>query len=223
MAKASLESAAREFAGGLSTLLNSTVCDGIKISALVGPSRDRVVLGFGLTKGNPQLRAIPLRISSAEPRAYLKINFSLSLGPHGYLTVEESVFGLYLDAEFERLLVHWDYVREPQRGYPRAHVQIHGCSENFASLFATSFYGSTAPAAHSELPRLHFPVGGRRFRPSLEDVIEFAIYHGMCEVRPLARERLEASRQSFDEIQLRAAVRRHPDVALEVLRETGRA
>ena len=221
MAKASLETASREFAGKLSSLLNLTVCDGVRVAAIEAPATGVAVVGFGLTKKSVDLRAIPLRIGNAEARVCLRMIFSVSLGDHGYLTVDGSQFGLFLDPDFNRLLVHWDYVRLPKAGYPRAHVQVDGFSENFASLFASSQRRGDPPPTHSELPRLHFPVGGRRFRPSLEDVIEFAIYHGMCGARSDALEQLEASRRRFDEIQLRAAVRNYPELAVDVLRETG--
>jgi hypothetical protein len=68
---------------------------------------------------------------------------------------------------------------------------------------------------------LHLPVGGRRFRPSLEDVIEFLIVERIASPRDGWEAALNASRDAFLERQLRAAVRRKPESAVAQLEEMG--
>ncbi|MEU6004220.1 hypothetical protein [Streptomyces sp. NPDC047197] len=58
------------------------------------------------------------------------------------------------------------------------------------------------------LPKLHFSVGGRRFRPCLEDIVEFLIA-------------LDAGLERFQANQLRAAMRRHPEVVAQFVKEYG--
>jgi hypothetical protein len=62
---------------------------------------------------------------------------------------------------------------------------------------------------------------GRRFRPILEDVIEFLVSEGLVDPRPGWLDAVEDGRRAFLRKQLRAAIRREPDIALEALKEFG--
>lgn len=64
-------------------------------------------------------------------------------------------------------------------------------------------------------------MGGRRFRPTLEDICEFLIVERLVEHRAGWAETLERSREAFQEKQLRAAIRRFPEVAIDQLRRDG--
>jgi hypothetical protein len=66
---------------------------------------------------------------------------------------------------------------------------------------------------------LHFPTGGRRYRPALEDVIEFLIVEGLADGQAGWRDVLNEERDAYWRIQLRAAIRRDPWTALAALRE----
>lgn len=56
---------ANAFAGRLSRLLNTTVCDGIGVKAVMTPRRDRVVVGYRIDKRLLRLRhGIPLGSAS---------------------------------------------------------------------------------------------------------------------------------------------------------------
>jgi hypothetical protein len=96
-------------------------------------------------------------------------------------------------------------------GYPEAHLQVNGASKPLAEWSGT-------PNTR-ELSRLHLPVGGRRFRPALEDVIEFLITEKLAEPRAGWREVLDQRRREWERIQLKAAVRNDLLAASEVLRE----
>jgi len=65
----------------------------------------------------------------------------------------------------------------------------------------------------------HFPLGGRRFRPILEDVVEFLVVEKLTEMRDGWETVVKEHRDRWEERQLRAAVRRSPDIALAQLRE----
>jgi hypothetical protein len=64
-------------------------------------------------------------------------------------------------------------------------------------------------------------VGGRRYRPSIEDVIDMLVAERFLRQKPGTRERLDASRDAFQRRQLRAAIRRDPDSAVLELRAAG--
>ena len=71
-----------------------------------------------------------------------------------------------------------------------------------------------------KLPDFHFPVG-RRYRPSIEDVIEFLIVEGLAPAKDGWQEAMAETREELRLVQLRSVVRRDPEVAAEELRRRG--
>jgi hypothetical protein len=69
--------------------------------------------------------------------------------------------------------------------------------------------------------KLHFPVGGRRYRPSLEDVIEFLIVERLVDARDGWQTVLAREREAFRRLQLRAAIRRDPETTMSALKNLG--
>jgi hypothetical protein len=55
------------------------------------------------------------------------------------------------------------------RSHPAAHIQVHGSHPELEKLMKSR--GLKTP----DITTLHFPVGGTRFRPCLEDVLEMLI------------------------------------------------
>lgn len=127
-----------------------------------------------------------------------------------HLTVFSSYVGVFADLEERLCLRHYDYERGKPDGYPEAHVQV--------SATSPAFRAACLPTGRDDtLAKLHFPVGGRRFRPTLEDVIGFLIVEGLADARPGWLEALDEHRKEFHRIQLRAAVRRDPETAKAAL------
>jgi hypothetical protein len=211
----SLPDQARDFAGRLSDLLNRTVANGVRVSAVL--AAPHAVIGYNVTRKRPlHLEGIPLTISRARPSCFLLVAHTLELDPEGeYLAVRNSALGIYLDGSPpERPVVRYEYDRDPPHEYPAAHVQVHGESVNLAALCERC--GVTR-----SLDRLHFPVGGRRFRPSIEDVIEFLVVEGFVDARDGWEAAVAEHRRDFNERQLKAAVRRDPQTAVDQLRADG--
>lgn len=203
----------REFRDELTTLLNVTVCNGPQLTVLAFP--DYTVVGFKISRYNVRGEGLPITISQKAPKFYLSL--SIRLQPdvqEEYLAVRSSAMILATEplVTNENMLLHYDYERDKQEGYTEAHLHI--C--------ATSAAWEEAGRRHDGdvrlLDRLHLPVGGRRFRPTLEDILEFLIAERLVEARPNWKDSLEASREGFRERQLRAAIRRFPEVALDQLR-----
>ncbi|NMO57491.1 hypothetical protein HH310_40770 [Actinoplanes sp. TBRC 11911] len=107
-----------------------------------------------------------------------------------------------------------DYERD-KVDYPDAHVQINARSEAWDALLVAS------GKERGSLGKLHLPTGGRRYRPSIEDVLEMLIDEGVLDPKPGTRNRLAASREKFQRRQLRAAIRRDPLAAVLELRDAG--
>lgn len=124
-----------------------------------------------------------------------------------YLMVDASNVSVYAADDDGKTLCRFDYERDKQ-GYPEAHLQIYGESAALAMWTGEP---------RRELDRLHFPTGGRRYRPALEDVIEFLIAEGLADGRPGWRDVLDAEREAYWRTQLRAAIRRDPWTALAAM------
>jgi len=195
----------------LQGLLNTTICDGPTITAVVHPRRPEVFVGHGLTKKSLESQRFRVRRGSGKTWCWLNVSFRLGLdSEQKYLTVVSSFIGVYAADEDRLCLCHFDYERE-KPDYPEAHVQVFGDSQALAN------WGGRVQ--ERGLERLHFPVGGRRYRPTLEDVIEFLITEKLATAREGWRDVIDEKRRAFKQLQLRAAVRGDPETAREVLHE----
>jgi hypothetical protein len=177
----SLASITRTFADELKGLLNATVCDGAYVGVIERPD-GQVVLGTELRKIG---RAQPVRLlARGEVPLWLTMHMRTSLDPEGHLVTQESTYTLSKGLERTELL-HYDYERD-KVGYPDAHVQVVGNSADSDDVLVASGRNK------SGLGKLHLTVGGRRYRPSVEDVIDM-LAEKFLRPKPGTRERLEAS------------------------------
>ena len=212
--QADLKSQAREFANDLSELLNGTITQGIRVSAGMTP-KGVALVGCGVTRKN--LVPSPIELRTRQPRTslYLYVAYTLGLDDRDsrYLTVATSTYGLGTTKTESD--IRYDYVRTPSNEYPEAHLHIHGCSEALTGLVGAGW--GNRPSS-----RLHLPVGGRRFRPCLEDIIEFCIVERIVEPQQDDwKELLDDHRDEFYRRQLRSAVRRDPQGAVSALGQMG--
>lgn len=204
---------AAQFADVIQGLLNGTVCDGITIHATV-IDRNRMLLGHGLTKTTLETKPFRLRIGPGKPHGWLDVSYRIGLDTEGqYLTVVSSYVGIYATEDPQSMLCHFDYERNKPHGYPEAHLQVGAECPALTGWRLTD--GTTGRALHD----LHFPVGGRRYRPALEDVIEFLIVEKLAAPRPQWQKVLNASRDDFRKRQLRAAIRRDIPTATQALQD----
>lgn len=146
------------------------------------------------------------------------------------LAIESSAIKVYPGSKIKgEPLFRYDYDRNPTNpGLPSAHIHIHGHRDAFAHLMSSSRVSnkgrSNAKRKLSDVPQLsevHFPVGGPRFRPTLEDVLdaiqfEFGLDHG-----PDWIARRDESRAAWRRTQLAAATRDCPEEAARVLTDLG--
>lgn len=189
----SLLDAAQEFAADVADLLHRTVASESPIRAeVVG---ERVVVGALDDEGNTV--TIPLVVAD-EHRLGLRVSFRCIFDFTGtYLAVEQSEFAVLLPS-VRQPVVRFDYVRE--REWAAAHVQLH--AESSAIGYLRALAGKTP-----ETWRLHLPVGGRRFRPTLEDVIEFAVHEFGVEAQPEWMDRIKQGRATWRLLQAKSAIR----------------
>lgn len=154
----------------------------------------------------------PLTTGRRAPACHMRVGYALILDTEReHLAVAKSSIDVAADRDGARPLFRFDYERGKGGGYPEAHIQVSGESPAVDAVLARR--GRQRPLA-----KLHFPVGGRRYRPTLEDVIEFLIVEGFVEPRAGWQAVIEATRGEFHRLQLAAAVRRDPTTADRALR-----
>lgn len=207
MTRDDLHKQARRFAKETSDLLNGTVTHGVRISTLT-TSGGRAIMGSGIRKTNPEPTPIPIAPEGGKPVVFLFLIHAYGFDPEGrYLTMEASTMSLYTSPEMDRdqLVVGIDYVREPSNQFPGAHLHVSGHRDDLDDIYLGD------KRKTRQLRDLHLPVGGKRFRPTLEDLIEFMVTEEMVVPRPQWRAVVDAHRATWASKQLRAAVRRSPD------------
>lgn len=226
---AELVPAAEEFAATLTAVVNGTVSSGIQF--VVTPFEETElawVFPAGSTPTSSRLIPVTAGLDPGQvPKLWLKASFQVGLDSSGdHLAVHQSGFSLVIDENTGRPVIRIEYDRdrgnEPderpgQHRRSAAHVQIHGASEELA--YVQGLNGETSIRG---LDKFHIPVGGRRFRPSLEDFIEFLWAERL--IRGLHdgwRDVLAIHRSAFLARQLRAAVRSDPATATDQLEAMG--
>jgi hypothetical protein len=134
-----------------------------------------------------------------------------------YLAVERSTVKVIAGRDGSKEpLFRYEFVRGTADHVPGAHIHVHAHRDDLTWLMTRADRNGDG-----QLRRLHdwhFALGGGRFRPCLEDVLEMLINEvGVDVVTSDARERLARGRLRWRDRQLRAAVRDHPTAAAEVL------
>jgi hypothetical protein len=144
--------------------------------------------------------------------AELSANYKLCVDSHqSHLAVEHSTF--VLNAKLDRTpIIRWDYDRDA-RTKPRSHVQI--TAHRGALSHLLSRLNHKTP---HNIESLHIPTGGERFRPCLEDVVEFLIRDCGFQGKPGWEAELRQGRARWRRIQTRAVVRDAPaEAAAELI------
>jgi hypothetical protein len=131
-----------------------------------------------------------------------------------YLAIEQS--SLVIQADLDRTpLLRFDYVRDMNKA-PTAHVQVHAHRGALSHLLSRT--GHSAP---HDMSALHIPVGGSRFRPCLEDVIQFLIQECGFDGVSGWEQHVADGRERWRRRQAAAVARDVPDEVARVLGELG--
>ncbi len=168
----------------------------------------------------------------SKPILVLKARYWCRIGAvDGHLKVDHSDFKVFPAGQERPLpLVRYDFVESPIGAQPAAHIQFHATHDQLERVMAGAGRSTqrgrrvaeaSARGARPDTARLHFPVGGRRFRPCLEDVLEMLIDEFGVEHRPEAKAALRAGRERWRKIQVAAAVNDCPESAAAELERLG--
>jgi hypothetical protein len=130
--------------------------------------------------------------------------------------------------EVNEPLFRYEYVRSHSADIPSAHIQVHGHRDALTFIMAVCGRSSARGKRRSKeadrgvVPKmhaLHFPVGGARFRPCLEDVLQMLVTEIGVDAPDGALDALADGRERWRLDQLAASVRDSPETAARVLRE----
>ncbi|AZT92927.1 hypothetical protein CXR23_07050 [Brevibacterium aurantiacum] len=211
----------------VSTIEGSVRCDlEVKNSYVSPPRKSAEKPGNGFRIGH-QL-AVSLKVDST-PTYRLEATYVLIWnGTRQFIAVSASAFGVFIAGSNEPLF-HYDYYREPEGKYPGAHLNIHHDRDDLRAALSKGGNRHRAKARHKQLAKgktlsdseLHYPLGGPRFRPCLEDVIQFMIYELGVDTKDGWEQVLKDGRTLWRDRQLRTAVTDNLHVAAEVLRSRG--
>ncbi|KUL29196.1 hypothetical protein ADL15_28975 [Actinoplanes awajinensis subsp. mycoplanecinus] len=152
--------------------------------------------------------------SRARTKIWLDVSSVWYRNDEGFLTATSTYWGVYLGEEHEDLLLHYDYERDKDL-YTEAHIQVAGVHPALERMLGE--VGRNG----DHMKDLHLPVGGRRLRPSLEDLLESLIAERLLDPKPGHEKILGDSRREYRVKQISALVRSNQETAASVLRETG--
>lgn len=148
---------------------------------------------------------------------------------NSYLQVDESAITLRAESD-PAPIIHYDFVRDPHSAIPAAHINIHASNDSATKAMlacGSKSQGKNRRKAFLEkgtfptFSSLHFPVGGDRFRPGLEDVLQMAIYEFGIDAQPQWQQAIEQSRAECRTRQISALVCEFPDIAYQALSQNG--
>lgn len=144
-----------------------------------------------------------------------------------FLAVERSTFEVRpLANKRGDPLFRVDYVREQSKDLPCSHIHVHAHRDEFTHRLGHAGEKSRhsrrrVKRSFSEIPKVsefHFPTGGPRFRPCLEDVLEtLRVEFGLDVDNNLWSNHLRKVRAKWRRIQTAAVVRDSPQTAIDVL------
>lgn len=151
-------------------------------------------------------------------------------GHKQYMAIEQSKIHVFVEPGGREPLFRYEYVRSLSANLPSAHIQFHGIHPELEQAMKDCGDSTGRAKARrrglkeARLTALHFPVGGPRFRPALEDVLEMLIEEfGVKPVTSVkaARAALADAREVWRRTQVSTVVRDAPADAAATLQELG--
>lgn len=213
-----------EFVDTLNGLVGGVLDTSARFEAEFVPDRQQAIVRPPYPEPD-KVPAIPLvraEDDARSPALFLGVTYKVAMDTRGtHLQVITSTISLRVDVtggqRVPRPLVRVEYDRAQVRpGKTAAHVHLHANSPEMAWVFGSS--GQAAPDLHA----LHFPVGGRRFRPTLEEFLLFLDREGLfSDWKDGWKPKVIQSLEAWGRLQARATARQFPDEAVGALEALG--
>lgn len=157
---------------------------------------------------------IPL-FANGERLAWLRLDYLCRLNSSAeFLAIDKSKTWVVAEVDTTPIF-RFEYLYDAER-IPHSHIQVH--AERGALSHLLSRTGHKKP--HS-LTALHLPTGGARFRPGLEDVIQFLVADCLFDCLPGWWDAVSRERGEWRRIQTRTVCRAWPEEAAMQLQAMG--
>jgi hypothetical protein len=159
----------------------------------------------------------------------LIVQYRLILSPISqFVTVDRSTFRVNV-RDSSRPLFTVDYIRESRSNVPAAHINVHAERDDMTTALSATgarrrgklYQKRVRQGSQPKLGDLHFPVGGHRFRPCLEDVLEMLIIEFGVDALDQSTRAIRDGRARWRTRQLSAAVMDDPMTAAAELDRLG--
>ena len=154
-------------------------------------------------------------VSDGRRLAWLRIDFLCRLDATlEFLAIDKSKIWIVAEVDSTPIF-RFEFLYEAA-WVPHSHIQVHGERGALAHLLSQT--GHSRP--HS-MSALHLPTGGSRFRPNLEDVVQFLVDDCGFDALDTWRDAVTRERARWRRIQTRAACRALPEEAVAALVKMG--
>ena len=224
MTEATLRDETERFADTLNNIVEATIDTDIRFRTDIAADAERANLQPIQHPGS-RSNGFPLIRPGDDPQApalLLVAGFAVEMDDEDrHLRVASSTIALWVDItgarKDPRPLIRVEYDRRRVASdRAAAHVHLHAHSPELAWVYGSS--GRPAPDLH----QLHFPVGGQRFRPTLEEFLLFLDReHLYADFKDGWRPAVLASLREWEEVQASATARRFPQAAARSLERLG--
>jgi len=147
--------------------------------------------------------------------AWLRLDFLCRLDvTQEFLAIDKSKIWIVADVDSTPVF-RFEFLYEAD-WVPHSHIQVHGERGALAHLLSQT--GHKRP---HNMSALHLPTGGSRFRPNLEDVLQFLILDCKFDSIDGWQSAIERERAEWRRVQTRAACRALPEEAAAQLVKMG--
>ncbi|GAA4895988.1 hypothetical protein [Streptomonospora salina] len=137
-----------------------------------------------------------------------------------FLAVEDSKITCSVKERHPVPLFRYEYMRS-WTSPPAAHLHVHAHRDEFAHLLRLGGMGRGGAKAKQDkiarLQEIHFPVGGHRYRPCVEEVLWMLIEEFGVDCAAGWEKALTEGLERWRGIQLRSAIRDNPRIASAAL------
>lgn len=223
----SLQEQANDFAASISRVVSAFT--GVEHPFVATALEDRVTVRYAPAR-QAGGAGIPLKVEG-DLLLTLNVTFDCTWdSKQHYLAVEKSDVAVYPLARITKEpLFRYEFARSMTPGVPCSHLQVHAHRDSFTHLLGHA--GERSRRAKRRVRRdleqipavseFHFPLGGPRFRPALEDILEVLHEEFGLDIGASWSVVRDEARAEWRRRQVGTAVRDAPEEAVRVLRELG--
>lgn len=228
-----LEAVSGEFADELSQtfkrVLGSHVPDfTVEVSAQESTSGDSIPARVSVTPMDEV--GIPISIGGSSALTLYCYYYCEWDHERTFLKVSKSGFEVRAQDDATALF-RYEFQEKYGKRLPKAHLHVHAHRDEmlFAMLRGEQKRSrqrreaavGESDRARPRLSEIHFPLGGTRMRPCIEDVLQLLVQEFGIDVEPNAQKAINAGRRKWRERQVASLVRDAPDVAATALLRLG--